>query len=822
MVDSISRIASALESARVITLEAAAVASSKLGESSYTHYSKGITPEQLRTLLNSRNSREIKDGMKRIIAIMSSGDGSMDVESYFADVIKNIISNDMKIKILVCIYLLRFAEKDPNLALLSINSLQKTISDGDPEVRALSIKALSDIKIPSLYPIVLHTLKKVVADTSATVRNEVSFALLKLYVAKAEEMEDDIVHILQDLLADADPMVLSSAILVLKECFPDKLEWLHGHFRYYCKIMPNLDSWAQSYLITLLLSYCKVYIPRPTIVDASGTEDSQNTMQMPEKCNEIRFPVYDVINDGDLALFLACLERLVFRSNPAVILSASNAFFQLATPMQFKKSRFPEAIIRVCSLSSNRGLLHMVFQSVLLFSSVDPTLFLPYMKKFFILPSDDTTIACLKLKILSTMVNESNIKSVVKEFKYYISYQRAPTVSIAAANALAVCARLSPGWESNIMKWFISHMENSKLSKELLGSYINVIRVLAQENPKRHLRHIMKLSGILENQNSLADNARAAIVWLFGEIITVEFRICPDILRKLIPTFTFEGPETRCQILLLAAKLVSYDIDSSKSNSPETPYSFETSRIGQMYKAVSYLAEFDEDFDVRDRARCISSLFDSGKFEIATLLFQAPKPTPKLDLVSSSAIESKMPIYQADFTSLGLEKSILDFHKFIPWGNGGDQFDEDLRVPAPLKDYTRYKKSFSSDSFNGRSLPQVNTPSTSSPMVDTVNSLPVVKQERKYRLQSLDEFFMDIPSNPGTKSKKRIVIEETSSEDETDDETDDESDNYSEESGEGNDSEFSNSSSGSSGSGDDDELLHGQNTREENEDTNLV
>ena len=88
MVDSLSHLASALESAKSITKEAAAVVSSKLGESSYTQYSQRLSSDQLSAYLNSRNNREVKDAMKRIISVIASGDASLDVEYFFADVLK--------------------------------------------------------------------------------------------------------------------------------------------------------------------------------------------------------------------------------------------------------------------------------------------------------------------------------------------------------------------------------------------------------------------------------------------------------------------------------------------------------------------------------------------------------------------------------------------------------------------------------------------------------------------------------------------------------------------------------------------------------------
>lgn len=777
MVDSISRITSALESARVITLEAAAVASSKLSESSYTHYSQGIAPEQLRDLLSSRNPREVKDGLRRLIAVIASGDNSIDAESYFADVVKNIIFNDAKVKMLVCIYLQRFAERDTNLALLSINSLQKSLSDGNPETRSLSIKALSDIKVPSLYPIVLHTLKKAVSDPSATVRNEVSYAVLKLFIAQNEDIEDELIELLKDLLSDADPQVISSAVLVLKECFPEKLELLSGHFRYFCNILHELDSWSQVALIPLMINYTKKFIPRPTVVDTS----SQETIPLPDRYNEIKFPVYDVMNHPDLDLFFRSLEKLVYSSNAAVIVASSNAFLQLATPVQFKKSRFPQALMRVVALSANRGIQILVLQTVLLLASVDSTLFSPYIKKFFVLPSDCPTVGSLKMKILSFLINESNVKMIVKELKYIISASGMPALVIAATNSLAECAKLSPGWEAHIIKDLVSHMEVDRLPSSVLGSYVDVIRALVQRSPQQHLSSIMKLAEVLETRKSLDDKAKAGIVWLFGEIAGFEYKICPDVLRKLVPGFAYEGPETRRQILLLSAKLLSYDIDNSKAEGSDEQYDFDNSRIAQIYKYVLYLAEFDEEFDIRDRARTISSLFESGKHEIASLLFQAPKPIPRMALVSNDLNEKEIDEGQCDSSTFRLDSSVVALHKMIPWNSKEEETSKYVEIPATLKDYSRYKKSFSSEAPNraaSRSFASSVEPATPSSNIPSTGVTS--RQGKKYRLQTLDEFFSDIPTTSNASRKKKIVLQEESTSEEDDSDEAEPSDEYEE------------------------------------------
>ncbi|CAI5066060.1 ANM_HP_G0029880.mRNA.1.CDS.1 [Saccharomyces cerevisiae] len=805
MVDSIHRIASALDTAKVITREAAAVATSKLGESSYTYYSQNINPQQLVTLLNSRNSREVRDAMKRIISIMASDDDSIDVQIYFADVVKNITTNDTKVKRLIHLYLLRFAENDPNLTLLSINSLQKSLSDSNSELRCFALSALSDMKMSSLAPIILHTVKKLVTDPSAMVRGEVALAIIKLYRAGKNDYHEELLDILKELMADTDPKVISCAVLAYKECYADHLELLHGHFRRYCRIIKQLDSWSQSYLIELLIKYCKQYLPKPTVVDKSS-EGSPRSCPLPDKYNEIEYPSYEVVNDPDLDLFLQSLNCLIYSSNPTVILSCCNALYQLASPLQMKNTKFIEALVRTVTMTENQGNKEMLLQAIHFLSILDQTLFLPYTKKFYVFPKDPIVASIWKIQILSTLINESNVKEIFKELKYYVASAHFPeNVVIMAVKSLSRCGQLSTSWESHVMKWLIDHMESHNLSASVLDAYVNVIRMLVQKNPTKHLRIIFKLADLLTVQTSLADNARAGIVWLFGEIASIEFKICPDVLRRLIQNFSNEGPETRCQILVLSAKLLSYDIDnfkqaqvtgSEENNQNPSYYDFSGSRISQMYNAVLYLAKYDDEFDIRDRARMISSLFDSGKYEIVSLLLQAPKPTARSDdFIVSARLETHTP-------------EIKEFFRMLPWNTEITEVGEtgnDIREGAELKDYNKYKKSFSSQSFITNNSARSFTSSSNAKLTGindgdsnsisgkgNVNTF-TSQNGKKYRLQSLDEFFSDIPERKSKPRKIIKVVEESSDEDEDESEESSDDDEYS-------DSSLGTSSSGTSSS----------------------
>ena len=87
----------------------------------------------------------------------------------------------MEIRKLVYIFLLRYAESDPDLALLSINTFQRDLADHNPLIRAMALRVLSGINIPMILNIVILAVKKCAADPSPYVRKAAAFALIKCY-----------------------------------------------------------------------------------------------------------------------------------------------------------------------------------------------------------------------------------------------------------------------------------------------------------------------------------------------------------------------------------------------------------------------------------------------------------------------------------------------------------------------------------------------------------------------------------------------------------------------------------------------------------------
>ena len=109
---------------------------------------------------------------------------------------------------------------------------------------------------------------------------------------------------------------------------------------------------------------------------------------------------------------------------------------------------------------------------------------------------------------------------------------------------------------------------------------------------------------------------------------------------------------------------------------------------------------------------------------------------------------------------LNLPAETLNFFNLNSW----EEITDVDRSPVEVKDYTLTKSSISSNAFfSRRTKPRIRSGSSSpispSSPVSSTNTFTSSKG-KTYKLQTLDEFFSDIPPKPSR--QKKIVIEEES------------------------------------------------------------
>ncbi|PIL29871.1 hypothetical protein GSI_08078 [Ganoderma sinense ZZ0214-1] len=245
--------------------------------------------------LDSNSDREKLEAMKRLIALISKG---RNVSEFFAQVVKNVASHNLEIRKLVYIYLLHYAEQEPDLALLSINTFQKDLSDPNPLIRAMALRVLSGIKVPMIGSIVMLAIKKCAADISPYVRKAAALAIPKLYHLDSTH-QPELIKVISTLLRDQSPLSLGSVAIAFEAICPTRLDLLHQHYRRLCRTLIDMDEWGQVDLINLLVRYARVMLPRPIPSTEAGSSSG-----------------FEV--DRDLKLLISSSEPLFQSNNSAV------------------------------------------------------------------------------------------------------------------------------------------------------------------------------------------------------------------------------------------------------------------------------------------------------------------------------------------------------------------------------------------------------------------------------------------------------------------------------------------------------------------------
>ncbi|XP_062517316.1 AP-3 complex subunit beta-1-like [Corticium candelabrum] len=171
--------------------------------------------DELKTHLDGSKDGQKLDAMKKIIGMIAKG---RKVSVLFPSVVKNVVSKNAEIKKLVYVYLVRYAEEEQDLALLSISTFQKALKDPNQLIRASALRVLSSIRVPVIVPIMMLALKECVTDMSAFVRKTAAHAIPKLYSLDPEQ-KDNLIEIIERLLKDRTTVRFLKLTQNLNECF---------------------------------------------------------------------------------------------------------------------------------------------------------------------------------------------------------------------------------------------------------------------------------------------------------------------------------------------------------------------------------------------------------------------------------------------------------------------------------------------------------------------------------------------------------------------------------------------------------------------------
>ncbi|KAI9682992.1 MAG: AP-3 complex subunit beta [Bathelium mastoideum] len=580
--ESISRISSLLETARDLTLEA----SSSVRRSSNN---RPVPAQQIKKLLDSRNERDVFEGLRKVIAMQSRPPTSTSTSPatlpFFTPIIKNLASPSLELRKLIYIYLLHHAALAPDTALLSINTIQKLLSSASsPTERALALRVISGIRVPVIAPIVALGIKRAAGDMSAQVRRAAALAVPKCW-ALDTAMEAQLLGYLGGLLADRQYGVAGAAVLAFLAVpgwrGEERLGMVHPVYRGLVRKLVDMDEWAQLGMLRLMLYYGRRCFPRWTrrvrrrkaAVVGSGSgqtgddaprgfydddEEEESGLGRTQDDAMVGEGEEEVVLDSDLELLLNSARPLLQSRNSAVITSTARLYLYLGTPAYLYHAVGP----LIALLRSSQDVQQVALQNIVQVCLVRPQSFVRYFSHFLIRAIDAPAIWRLKLEVLTLIFPyaETQLQSLVlRELEHFSRGHNAELIR-ESVRAIGRCAQNSNAVTSaRCLRLLLAQI--SSTDGTLVAESLEVIRHLIQRDPLSHTKTVIRLAKNLDTATS--PQARASIIWLVGEFagLQPENNIAADVLRILAKGFADESEAAKLQIVLLAAKIYVHHLN---------------------------------------------------------------------------------------------------------------------------------------------------------------------------------------------------------------------------------------------------------------------
>lgn len=588
---------------------------------------------------------------------------------YFSPVVKNAANPNIEVKKLVYIYLLHQAEAEPDLALLSINAIQKSLTDSSPQVRVMALRTMSGIRVPVISQIVSLAIKRGVGDMSPHVRKAAALAIPKCYRLDPNTLPQ-LTGYLSTLLGDSQYFVVGPAVSAFLDVCPDQLDLVHEHYRSLVKKLVEMDEWSQLATLRLLTVYARKCFPRKTQrvkkSEAKGFYDDDDDAPANEITNGDEAGEEVPVIDPDLELFLRACRSLLQSRTSAVIVSITRCFLYLGTSEYLESAIGPLVALLRCP----QDIQYVALYNIVAVALKAPNLFTKYSSHFLVRSIDPPHIWRLKLEVLTLIFPHLGMhyRGIILSELEHFSNSPDPDLVRESVRAIGRCAQSDARASNHCLRLLLSQI--SSIDENVVSESLTVVRHLIQQDPGAHKQTVVRLASYLDTTAS--SGARASIIWLVGEYAASELEnnIAPDVLRILAKGFADETEEVKQQIVLLAAKVYLHHLlqnpppeqeqqqkeeDNAKpepspgnewadtqnnedQNIPEPSppeqqqqqqQQPEDDRITLLWRYILLLTRYDTSYDLRDRARMYRGLLsDPQNTQLASLLLLAPKPVP--------------------------------------------------------------------------------------------------------------------------------------------------------------------------------------------------
>ncbi|CAL0327284.1 unnamed protein product [Lupinus luteus] len=484
---------------------------------------------QLRQLAGSRapGADDAKrDLFKKVISNMTIG---IDVSALFGEMVMCSATSDIVLKKMCYLYVGNYAKGNPDLALLTINFLQRDCKDQDPMIRGLALRSLCSLRVANLVEYLVGPLGSGLKDNNSYVRTVAVIGVLKLYHISASTCIDaDFPATLKHLLLnDPDTQVVANCLSALQEIWTLESTTSEEAAReretlvskpvvyYLLNRIKEFSEWAQCLLLDLVTKY------------------------IPSDNNEI----FDIMN---------LLEDRLQHANGAVVLATIKLFLHLTLSMSDVHQQVYERIkapllTQVSSGSPEQS--YAILSHLHLLVMRAPHIFASDYKHFYCQYNEPSYVKKLKLEMLTAVANESNTYEIVTELCEYAANVDIPIAreSIRAVGKIALQQYDVNAIVDRLLQFL--EMEKDYVTSEALVLVKDLLRKYPQWS-----QDCIAVVGNISSKNVHEPKAKAALIWMLGEY-SQDMQDAPYVLESLVENWDEEhSAEVRLHLLTAVMK----------------------------------------------------------------------------------------------------------------------------------------------------------------------------------------------------------------------------------------------------------------------------
>ena len=516
------------------------------------------------------------DAMKQVLAGASSGQDQDDIKQLFPHVVKNVSTDSLELKRLVYIYLVLYSESNREMALMSVNIIQKDLSDRSQIVRAAALRAMASIKVLEITEIAMMAIRKAVPDMSPYLRKTAAGVMPRVHDQDPDQ-GPELIRLLTQLMGDNEVVVVGTAICswhymcILKPqkvlenddldapIYRDKevvmkehLSMLHPLFRRLVAYLLQMERWAQLATIDVLLRYCRIFF-----VDPNASPDGVDMSELSK----------------DYTQFLQSLAYLLASTSEAVVFAAALALFYLAPKQEC--AGIVQPMVRCLMVSKGKQQQTMLSLAVPVIDSLAND-FRPHVGEFFVYQCDSAQTKTAKLSIVTKLCNKENVVFILRELESYVRWHSYPQFVEQAVKAITKIALRIETVTDSCLKGLLRMLDSK--SQVLASEAVIAVRTLLQQGSGagasdgedeiqgKVVGHLVRSLRDIQTPA-----ARASVVWIIAQYQEQIPCLVPDTLRSLAQGYASEGTDVKLQILIFAIKVWGFHLKNGKKPDTDMP-----------------------------------------------------------------------------------------------------------------------------------------------------------------------------------------------------------------------------------------------------------